>query len=215
MKKLLLLFVAVLFLQFGQAQSKKFRAGFRIGLSTSDLEAESLMIRNAADLKDLQLDIVNANYGVQVGLFAQARIGKRFFIQPEVLFNSNSVDYALTDFKTGNSITEVLRETYNHLDIPVMTGLKFGPLRLQAGPVGHVFINSKSELTDVDGYDQKFSQMTWGYQAGIGLDLWKFVIDIKHEGSFNNAGDHITFFGRDYAFDTRPGRTVFALGYSF
>lgn len=215
MKKLLLLFSALFILQFAQAQRKNFRAGLRFGLTTSDLQGEGLMIRNAADLKDLQLDISNANYGIQLGLFAQARIGKRFFIQPEVLFNSSSVDYLLTDFKSGNAVQEIFRETYNNIDIPVMTGLKFGPLRLQAGPVGHVFVNSKSELLAVDGYEQKFSQMTWGYQAGVGLDLWKFVIDIKHQGSFNYAGDHISFFGRDYAFDSRAGQTVFSLGYTF
>lgn len=214
MKKLLLFFAVLFAFQSAQAQ-KKFRAGLRFGLTTADLSSESLMIANGADLKDLQLDISRANYGVQMGLFAQARIGKRFFIQPEVLFNSTSVDYRLTDFKNGATVTDVLRETYNNVDIPLMTGLKFGPLRLQAGPVGHVFINSNSELLDVDGYEQNFSDFTIGYQAGIGLDLWNFVIDIKHEGSFNNVGDHMTFFGRDYAFDTRGGRTVFALGYSF
>lgn len=215
MKKLLLMFTALLFLGQAEAQRKNFRAGLRFGVTTSDLQANSLMIKNAADLKDLRLDIVNANYGVQLGLFAQARIGKRFFIQPEVLFNTASVDYNLTDFSKASPDSKLLRETYNNLDIPIMTGLKFGPLRLQAGPVGHVFINSKSELLEVDGYEQKFAQTTWGYQAGVGLDLWKFVIDIKHEGSFQNAGDHISFFGRDYAFDTRQGKTVIALGYTF
>ncbi len=214
MKKLLLFFVALFALQTMQAQ-KMFRAGLRFGLTTADLSAERLMITNANDLKDLELAISDANYGVQLGFFAQARIGKFWFIQPEVLFNTTSVDYELKDFTNGATATKILRETYNNIDIPIMTGLKLGPLRLQAGPVGHVFLNSNSELLDVEGYQQNFNSLTVGYQAGVGLDLWNFVIDIKHQGSFNNVGDHMTFFGRDYAFDTRGGRTVFSLGYSF
>ena len=192
-----------------------FRAGLRFGLTTADLSADRLMITNANDVKDLELAISDANYGVQLGLFAPARIGKFWFVQPEVLFNTTSVDYELNDFTNGNTATRILRETYNNIDIPIMTGLKLGPLRLQAGPVGHFFLNSNSELLDVEGYEQNFNNLTIGYQAGVGLDLWNFVIDIKHQGSFNNVGDHMSFFGQDYAFDTRGGRTVFALGYSF
>ena len=94
-------------------------------------------------------------------------------------------------------------------------GIKLGPLRLGAGPVAHVHLNSNSELFDFDGFDQKFKELTWGYQAGIGLDLWKLVLDFRYEGNFNKYGDHLVFFGNTYAFDDNPGQLVASVGFAF
>ncbi len=211
MKKLMLLSICILSIQMANAQ---FKFGVRGGLSTMDISAKELIVKNKNDINQLGISVSDANYGVHLGFFAQARIGK-FFIQPEALFNSNSVEYRLNDFSDANVITTLKKESYQTLDLPIMMGAKFGPLRLQAGPVGHVFINSRSELFDVDGYSQKFDDMTWGYQAGIGLDLWKVIIDLKYEGSFTDFGDHMVFHGKQYSFDSAPGRFIASVGIAF
>jgi len=156
----------------------------------------------------------NSDYGTHFGFFAQLKI-RKFFIQPEVLFNSNSVNYTVTDFRNPSVVDIVKNEKYQNLDIPLMMGFKFGPLRLQGGPVGHVFLNSTSELFDVQGYDQKFDEMTFGYQAGVGLDIWKLVLDVKYEGNFNKQGDHIVFGEQQYNFDQTPARLLVSVGFAF
>ncbi len=201
----------ILSIQMANAQ---FKIGFRGGLSTMDISANELIIKNKEDIKQLGISVTDANYGVHLGLFMQAKMGK-FFIQPEVLFNSNSVEYTLNDFTDTNIFPTLKKESFQNLDLPIMLGAKFGPLRLQGGPVGHVHINSKSELFDIEGYSQKFENMTWGYQAGIGLDIWKFIIDVKYEGSFNKYGDHMVFEGKRYSFDDTPGRFIASLGIAF
>ena len=211
MKKLLFIALSFCFLITTEAQVK---FGIRGGISTSQVEPSDLLIRNASDAEELKLAINDSNYGAHFGLFTQFKI-KKFFIQPEVLFNSNSVDFTVTDFRDGNVVELIKNEKYQNLDIPLMMGFKFGPLRLQGGPVGHVFLNSTSELFDIEGYDQKFDEMTFGYQAGVGLDLWKFVLDVKYEGNFNKEGDHIVFGGQQFNFDQTPGRILVSLGISF
>ncbi len=211
MKKLMLLTICIMGFQMANAQ---FKFGVRGGLSTMDISANELIIKDKNDIKQLGISAQDAGYGVHMGFFAQARLGK-FFIQPEVLFNSNSVEYNLNDFSDGNMISTLKKESFQNLDLPIMMGAKFGPLRLQAGPVGHVFIDNKSQLFDIEGYSQKFETMTWGYQAGIGLDLWKFIIDLKYEGSFNDFGDHMVFDGKSYSFDESRGRFVASLGIAF
>lgn len=207
-----MLFVfTVLSLQMANAQ---FKIGVRGGLSTMDISANELIIKNKNDIKQLGIAVTDASYGVHIGMFMQAQMGK-FFIQPEVLFNSNSVEYALNDFTDANVFSTLKKESFQNLDFPIMVGAKFGPLRLQGGPVGHVHINSKSDLFDIEGYSQNFKNMTWGYQAGIGLDLWKFIIDLKYEGSFKKYGDHMVFDGKAYSFDDNPGRFVASLGIAF
>lgn len=212
MKNLMLIFAALFLVQVSNAQIK---LGLRAGISTADINTDQIKIKNAQDLDALGISVANANYGVHFGAVVQARIGKRFFLQPEVLLSSNSVDYKIEELGEVQTFENIARESYQYLDIPIMMGLKFGPLRLQGGPVAHKFLNSTSELTDLAGYDPEFKDWTWGYQTGIGLDIWKFMIDVKYEGTFQDQGDHFNFFGNSYNFDTKPGRFVATLGYTF
>ncbi len=148
-------------------------------------------------------------FGTQFG--AWVRIGKGLFIQPEIVFNSNR-----TDFKIGETAASevVFREKYQHLDIPILVGVSAGPLRLQAGPVGHYFLNSRSELTDFQGYSARWKQFTWGWQAGLGLGLGRLGLDLRYEGNFNKFGDHVTFFGDSYQFSNSPSRLILALQFA-
>ena len=198
------------------AQKKKnFKFGVRGGISTTEISANELLVTNAEDMNRLKLGIQEANYGYHFGLFAQANAGS-FFIQPEVLFNSNTVDFKVVDLTINEAVPEILNEKYQYLDIPVMVGFKlFNTLRLQGGPVGHVFLNSSSDLVNIEGYEEKFEQFTYGYQAGLGLDLRKFVIDLKYEGNFNNFGNHINIDGRAYEFNQAPTRLVASIGIAF
>ncbi len=209
MKKILLICAALFSLQAAHAQLS---IGLRGGISTTDLDGKELLVRNGSDIDQLKLSVREAGYGVHFGLFTRLQI-ENVYIQPELLFNSNSVDFTVEELSDGFST--VKNERYQYLDIPILIGIKKGPFRLQGGPVAHIFIDSKSELFDINGYDQKFDESTWGYQLGVGLDIWKFLFDLKYEGSFNNAGDHISFFGQDYNLGDSPGRFVASIGLRF
>jgi len=211
MKNALIILISILFVTTASAQVK---FGVRGGLSSTDLKPSSFVVTNQASAEAFTLSTKEANYGYHLGVFLQAG-GEKFFIQPEILFNSSSVDYSLQGNGIGDLMSNVFNETYQNIDIPIMLGFKVGPLRLQGGPVGHVHIDSSSELTDFQGYEEKFKTFTYGYQTGIGLDFWKFVIDLKYEGNFSDFGDHFTFFGNDYNFDQRPGRIVASVGIAF
>jgi len=209
MKNIIALFAFLLVCTAAQAQ---FQFGVKAGLSSTNLQADQLILQNENGTDAIGLSIKDAKYGYHFGV--AARIGKKFYIQPEVVFNSTTMDYDLEGF-SENIVDKVKSETFQNLDIPVLVGVKMGPLRLNAGPVGHVFINSSSELTDVEGYEQKFDNMTLGWQAGLGLDIKKFNIDLRYEGNFSEYGDHINFLGEQYSFDEQPGRLVASVGFMF
>lgn len=206
--------ITMLLLVFAFQVQAQFKGGLRAGLSTTELEPADLLVMNSQHAQDLVVSLENANYGFHFGLFAQIKMSK-FFIQPEVLYNAYSVDFRVEGNQSGNPLNNIRRETYRHIDIPFMLGFKFGPLRLQGGPVGHYFLNSDTQLSDIEGYMPEFDNLTFGYQAGIGIDVWKLLFDFKYEGSFNRFGEHINIHGQQYAFDQRPGRLIFSLGYAF
>ncbi len=137
-----------------------------------------------------------------------------FLIQPEFNYHSNTSNFELSEL-TSDPISEVFSEKYQYLDIPLLLGCKIGPLRLMAGPEGHVFLNSTSSLLDIEGYEQDFQTLTLGWQGGIGLDLWNIILDIRYQGNFTNFGDHITFLGQEYEFNDSPSRVLFSVGWLF
>ena len=205
------LLISFCLFQTSQAQVK---FGLRGGLSSADLEPSSFLVVGNNSFNDLKVEVEDAGYGYHLGLFMQAKIGN-FFIQPEILYNSMSTDYKITDISFENSVTSIKEEQFNDLDIPVMVGFKWLFLRLGGGPVGHVHLDSTSGLFDIDGYSEDFKSVRFGWQAGIGLDIWKLVIDLKYEGNFNNFGDHITIGGQQFDFDTGDNRMIVSVGLAF
>lgn len=178
--------------------------GFKAGLNTQLNKPDDIIIQGENGPTDFGVE--KFKFGTQFGGYL--RIGSGFFVQPEVMFNSNRVDYKIGESSVGEVIKN---EKYSYLDIPVLVGFKLGPIRAMAGPVAHKFLSSKSELTDIDGYKARFKELTWGYQAGITLGTGRISADIRYEGNFNNQGDHITFFGDKYNFSNNPSRLILGL----
>ncbi len=206
MKKSISLTTAFFLLVF--AAQAQVRFGIRSGLSSSQLSSETIQSNG------LSLAIKDASYGFHFGVFGRLKFNERWYLQPEAVLNSTSVDFEVTDFGDGFQ-DKVLTEKYRHLDLPLMVGYKLGPLRLEAGPTGHVYVASKSELEQIGSYDRRFNDFTLGYQAGVGLDLWKLTLDLRHEGNFDRFGDHMSIGGQQVNFSQRPTRWVMSVGFSF
>lgn len=183
--------------------------GIKIGVSTSDIGVDQIMVPNNQNMDELKIAIEKANYGFNFGAVLQIRM-KWFLIQPEVIFNSTSVDFKVND-NLGNYTDKILTDTYQNLDIPFLFGIKAGPLRMQAGPVGHIPLQYASELTSLEGFSSDFSPIQYGYQAGIGIDFYNLMIDFRYEGNFNNFGDYITFYDRKYSFSDMPTRLLLSI----
>ncbi len=185
--------------------------GLKVGGSTTSVDAKPFEVENGVD--SLRVALKDANYGIHGGIVIRALIKKKFLIQPEVLFNSNSVDYKVTEL--DNLTEQIKTEKFQYLDIPILLGVKLGPLRLMAGPEGHIFINNTSELTDFSTYKDKFDDMTISWLGGAGLDIWNLMLDVRYEGGLQRFGDHIRFGNQQFDFADRPSRWTFSVGFLF
>ena len=197
------------------AQSQTFKWGIKGGISTPDVKPEDLNPLKINNIKDsLSIKLTDANYGWHAGAFVRVGMGK-FFVQPEVLFNSSSSTYNVKALKLGNFIDSVRNENYRNVDVPIMLGLKFGTLRLNGGPVGHVNLNSTSDLASIPGVTTSFNRLEWGYQAGLGLDFGGLGLDLRYEGNFSDYADHITVGNTNFAFAKKPTRLILSMAISF
>ncbi len=211
MKSLMQILSIVAVLSFTFSLNGQIKFGFKGGVSSFDLKPGDLIISSNEDLKQFGLKVDQADLGIHFGIMTQFNFAN-LFIQPEVLLNSNSVNYRVTDFSSPQVGEELLKEKYQHVDIPIIIGARLGPLRIGGGPTGHVFINSTSELFKFSEYSQVFKNITYGWQAGLGLDLWSVHLDIRYEGNFAKFGEHIVWNGQSYNFDKSPARILASVG---
>lgn len=208
MKRLFFIIGILSMLQAG-LYAQNFKWGIKAGIGTSSLRAEAIQNSN------FKLAITDAKFGYYGGLFASFNRGSLLF-QPELLFNSNKVDYVFKDFKSTAVVDSVKSERYNQLDIPLLLGAKVGPFLVKGGPVAHIHLSSKSDLTSIAGFTEKWKTALWGYHLGIGLNFTNRThVDIRYEGNFDKWGSHINIGGTNYSFAQRPSRWLVNIGYAF
>ena len=212
MKRIFLLAMMVFALNSVDAQLLKY--GLRVGGGTTSINATPQDVFSPSD--SVLMTLASSHFGFHVGGFARVTV-KNLFFQPEVLFNTKGHDYTVYDID-GN-LQEVLQDRFSTLDIPLIVGYKFSSLRFQAGPVGSMTLTNRNEMVDYFQEQEDFVStlqgFNWGWQAGLGLDISKFMIDIKYEGNFQSVGNDITIDGNTYNFDGRANRFIVTFGYSF
>ncbi len=152
----------------------------------------------------------DAEWGFQGGVFMRASFAG-FYIQPELLLATatNSVTY--DDVEAGGAPV-VYNQKFNKLNIPVLLGVKVGPLRINAGPAASVMITDPKEI--IEGATYK--RATFGYQAGLGFDLFKrLTFDLRYEGNLNQFGDKIEIGNQTFTLDDRTGALLVQVGLIF
>jgi hypothetical protein len=155
------------------APADYFRIGIKGGVNLSSVKVASL----STNLEN--------KTGYQLGAFA--RIGRTIFLQPEVYFTAKEVNVDVL-----NSLTTtqgVVGFSQKSLDVPVLLGIKLGPLRVMAGPVASYAISAEtSPDAAVKSYftgtsKEIIDRSSFGYQAGIGFDILNLSLDLRYEGA--------------------------------
>jgi len=210
MKKLILIAIASFFLvQVSNAQL--FNYGIKAGIGFSSLKIEDITgINDGADVYDLITG--DGVMGYHVGVQTRIKIAM-IMIQPEIYFNAGGG--AVQQVVDGGA-TEILDVKFNRIDVPLLVGVKLGPARLNAGPVGSFVISETTDLTELEPDFELFSNaMTWGFQAGLGLDISKISLDVRYEGSLSALGESFSVGGTDFPLDARPKQWIISLSYWF
>lgn len=198
---------------FSLASSAQIELGMRMGLSSLDL-ANSDVKKIITTDGELALTLEEADYGVHFGLYSRLSLFN-IYIEPNVLFNSSTLNYKLEDFGESGVVEDVKSATYRSIDLPVLIGMKIAFLRVQAGPVAHFYLDDVGDLVSIDGYQKNLEKSQYGFQAGLGLDIWKLRLDVNYEGNLSYFGDDINIGGNSYVFSDKPERIVASLGIRF
>jgi hypothetical protein len=210
MKKFILIVFSVLLVLPAFSQVK---FGLKAGLSTTNIKMKDLKTLTSGETEYVVDAIKGANYGFHAGAFVRfSMLG--LYVQPELLFASRTDEYNVTEL---DNPTVVVKQQYNQLDLPIMLGLKVGPLRLNAGPSARLLINSPKDLINDPDFKSMYNGLTFGYQAGIGVDILKrLTFDLRYEGSLQKYQTQIqNLAGDKFNLDDRPNAFLFSVGLMF
>ncbi len=175
--------------------------GIKVGANTTTLK-----ITSTDDLID---NVKDAQWGFNAGVFYRLKIAM-LYLQPEAYFSTVSGSFKYGDDPTNMDLYDF---DLNRIDIPLIVGVKLGPLRIHAAPVAFFTISSKSSLTD---FDEAMKGTTWGYQAGLGFDLFKkLTFDARYEGSISDFTESVEIGGVTLEPSTKSSAFLLSLGFMF
>ena len=148
MRKFFLIVVLLGFTGVVNAQLVTF--GLKAGVNTTTDVFKNVSLTND---EGKGYDIINnkAKVGFLAGAYARVSI-LGFFVQPELYYAQSSTEITLQEIGTTTVSKEVNK--LNTLNIPILFGTKFGPLRVNAGPVATIILGNTNIVDNVSGLDQ-------------------------------------------------------------
>ncbi|AUD01925.1 porin family protein [Spirosoma pollinicola] len=131
-------------------------------------------------------DSFNSKTGTSFGIYM--RFGRNLFIQPELLYSTRAGQFGVI----RNGQTETVTITTSSFDVPLLLGIKGGPIRVMAGPVVSFLVNDNQKLGQAlsqytsGSLNDAWAKAYYGYQVGGGLDLGSFGLDVRYEGNLSD-----------------------------
>lgn len=171
--KLLPLFAALL---ISQAMMAQFHIGVKGGANVTKVDGKSF--------KD------QFRYGYHLGGFAEIRLGNKFVLQPEVLFNqySSTLDsnYSNIYHTVFNGNTNI---RLNYISIPILLNYKLigSFLSLQAGPQVGILIDQSKTVLQNSG--NAFKDGDFAMLAGLQFKIANLRINGRYAVGLNNISD--------------------------
>lgn len=130
-------------------------------------------------------------YGYHLGGFAEIGLGKKFSLQPEVLFNQyqTRADSSFRSvYENAVNFSQYRDVKLNYLSIPVMLNYKVGSLlTLQAGPQFGILMDQSKNLLQ-NGRDA-FKNGDFSMAGGAVINIAKIRLTGRYFAGLNNISD--------------------------
>ena len=171
-----LLILAIFGIMGTAASAQKFHIGAKAGANINKIDGKSFSDE--------------FSYGYHLGGFFSVGLGKKFAIQPEVLFNQINVDTS-SSFSQVYKFDQVDKVQLKYLSVPIL--LNFKPVKfitLQAGPQFSVLMNKNKTLLENgrDAFKAGDLSMLGGAQVNIGhLNIYgRYAVGLSNLNDIDN-----------------------------
>ena len=168
-----LLILSIFCFTVGAANAQKLHIGFKGGANINKLTGKSF---------DDQF-----SFGYHVGGFVSVGLGKKFAIQPEILFNQINVDTS-SNFSSVYHFNKVDKVQLKYMSIPIL--LNYKPIKfitLQAGPQFGILTNKSKTL--VQNGKEAFKTGDLSILAGAQVNISHINIYARYAVGLSNINN--------------------------
>ncbi len=172
--KMKLLFAALVFsMTASNVMAQDFEAGLKAGAEIHKIDGKTFANE--------------FSYGYHAGAFAHLKFGKKWGIQPEVLFSSVKVDTSTT-FSSVYDFNSVSDVKLKYLKIPLLLTYSPNPfVTLQAGPQYGILLDEGKNL--LKNGEAAFSKGDFSMVGGVQLNISKIRIYGRYAVGLNNINE--------------------------
>jgi hypothetical protein len=127
------------------------------------------------------------SFGYHVGGFVSVGVGKKFAIQPEILFNQINVDTS-SSYSTIYQFNKVDKVQLKYLSIPIL--LNYKPIKfitLQAGPQFGILTNKSKTL--VQNGKEAFKSGDFSMLGGVQVNISHLNVYARYAVGLSNLND--------------------------
>jgi outer membrane protein with beta-barrel domain len=173
MKIKILLTALLSIVLFTASQAQSFHAGIMAGANLNKIDGQSFKSE--------------FDFGYHAGAFVEIGLGKKFSIEPQVLFVQTSTD-TTNNFSTVYNTNNLSNVTLNYLSIPLLANYKLSNLlSIQVGPQYGILLNSNENLQQ-NGKDA-FKQGDFSMLGGLQLNILSFRVYGRYAIGLSNLND--------------------------
>ncbi|NIJ53218.1 porin family protein [Dyadobacter arcticus] len=196
MKNILIALCAMMIVSYSATAQydPAFRFGIKAGANLSNINGTNDLSLNSPETAFNFKDNDNRSVGFVGGVFF--RFGKTFYIQPEVLLSQKGGRFNVYEDGVQNSDGKV-DVRFSNLDVPVLFGVRIARVfRINVGPMASLRMTSNGKINDsfnaITGPNSNTefkNRLAYGYQAGIGFDFGRLMLDVRYEGNFTEIAN--------------------------
>ena len=200
----------LLFFFWKNTYSQDFKLGLKAGANYSFMSIQKELAPSVESYH-----IGDPKFGWQAGIFGRIGI-LGFFVQPEVLYTNYNTVVEIQE--TGTSTKTTNKQSYSQISIPLMIGYKFiNIIRINVGPTFNYNLSVNQEGKNLIEKVSSPKNYTIGWEGGIGVDVWRFILDVRVSGSFDNFKIATPLSSSSSVYQTENKFYSFSvsLGYSF
>jgi opacity protein-like surface antigen len=213
--KSLFLTILVIAASLQKSKAQTFTLGPKIGANFSSLNFNQSQLRLGVADTTFHYITKDAKMGLVAGVFFRIS-GEKFYVQPEILFAQDRTSFDISRMSL-DTLVQTQQIQFNKIDIPINIGYKFAKVvRVQGGVVGTYILSKDVEnLSAAYQYVTKLStsDLTWSWQAGLGLDLGKrMTVDLKYEGNIGTTENTIQVLGQSIGLTQRKNTLQLTIG---
>lgn len=173
--KTILFSITFLFIGVFFASAQSFHAGLKVGATMNKLTGQSFKEQ--------------FSFGYHAGAFAEIGLGKKFSIQPEVLFNQINTDTS-DKFSSLYKVNagQISKIKLGYITIPLLLNYKLSKIfTLQAGPQYGILISQDKNI--LQNGKEAFKQGDFSLVGGAQLKLAGVRVFGRYQIGLNNLND--------------------------